>query len=91
MARLIGTGIGTGLAMLAYLLWPTWEGTSAARSSPGSSLPGRIRQRLLRAYTRPEPGRRGPDSAACSWPPGGPGSTRTPRQTGWPASLTTGR
>jgi uncharacterized membrane protein YccC len=30
LARLVGTGIGTALAILAYLLWPTWEGTSAA-------------------------------------------------------------
>ena len=30
IARLIGTGVGTGLAILAYLLWPTWESTSSA-------------------------------------------------------------
>jgi uncharacterized membrane protein YccC len=28
--RLIGTGVGAGLALLAYLLWPTWERTSAS-------------------------------------------------------------
>jgi uncharacterized membrane protein YccC len=28
--RLIGTGVGAGLALLAYVLWPTWERTSAS-------------------------------------------------------------
>ena len=30
LARLVGTGIGTGLALLAYLFWPTWAGSSAS-------------------------------------------------------------
>lgn len=28
--RLIGTGVGAGLALLAYVLWPTWERCSAS-------------------------------------------------------------
>jgi uncharacterized membrane protein YccC len=28
--RLIGTGLGTGLALLAYILWPTWQRTKAS-------------------------------------------------------------
>lgn len=54
LARLIGTGIGTGLAILAYLVWPTWEGTSAAEKFARLFLAqGRYASALLRAYTRP--------------------------------------
>jgi uncharacterized membrane protein YccC len=54
LARLIGTGLGTGLAILAYLLWPTWEGTSAAEKFARLFLAqGRYASGLLRAYTRP--------------------------------------
>jgi uncharacterized membrane protein YccC len=54
LARLIGTGIGTGLAILAYLLWPTWEGTSAAEKFARlSTAQGSYARALLRAYTRP--------------------------------------
>jgi len=28
--RLIGTVVGAGLALAAYVLWPTWERTSAS-------------------------------------------------------------
>ncbi len=28
--RLIGTGVGAALALLAYILWPTWERCSAS-------------------------------------------------------------
>ncbi len=53
--RLIGTGIGTGLAMLAYLLWPTWEGTSAAEKFARlAAAQGNYAAGLLRAYTRPQ-------------------------------------
>ncbi len=53
-ARLIGTGLGTGLAILAYLVWPTWEGTSAAEKFARLFLAqGRYASALLRAYTRP--------------------------------------
>jgi uncharacterized membrane protein YccC len=54
VARLIGTGIGTGLAILAYLLWPTWEGTSAAEKfARVITAQGSYGNALLRAYTRP--------------------------------------
>jgi len=54
IARLIGTGLGTGLAILAYLLWPTWEGTTAAEKFARLiSAQGRYARALLRAYTRP--------------------------------------
>lgn len=52
--RLIGTGIGTGLAILAYLLWPTWAGTSAAEEFAQLYLAqGEMASAELRAYTRP--------------------------------------
>ena len=55
IARLIGTGIGTGLAILAYLLWPTWEGTSAAEKLARLFVTqGACEGAALRAYTRPE-------------------------------------
>ncbi len=54
VARLIGTGIGTGLALIAYLLWPTWEGTSAAEKFARlMTTQGSYASALLRAYTRP--------------------------------------
>jgi uncharacterized membrane protein YccC len=54
LARLTGTGIGTGLAILAYLVWPTWEGTSAPEKFARLFLAqGRYASALLRAYTRP--------------------------------------
>jgi len=55
--RLIGTGIGTGLAILAYLLWPTWAGTSAAAKFAQLYLAqGKYGSAELRAYTRPGSG-----------------------------------
>jgi Fusaric acid resistance protein-like len=63
VARLIGTGIGTGLAILAYLLWPTWEGTSAAEKfARVITAQGNYGRALLRAYTRPG----GPEAARLS-------------------------
>ncbi len=55
IARLAGTGIGTGLALLAYVLWPTWEGTSASEKFARLfGLQGSYAAALLRAYTRPD-------------------------------------
>jgi uncharacterized membrane protein YccC len=52
--RLIGTGVGTGLALLGYVLWPTWEGTSAGEKFARLfALQGRYASAMLRAYTRP--------------------------------------
>jgi uncharacterized membrane protein YccC len=57
LARLIGTAIGTGLAIFAYLLWPTWEGTSAAEKFARLiTTQGSYARALLRAYTRPDGG-----------------------------------
>jgi hypothetical protein len=54
IARLEGTGVGTGLALLAYVLWPTWEGTSASEKFARLfASQGRYASTLLRAYTRP--------------------------------------
>jgi uncharacterized membrane protein YccC len=59
-ARLAGTGIGTALALLAYLVWPTWAGNSAAENF-ASLIETQVSYAagLLRAYTRPG----GPDAA----------------------------
>jgi uncharacterized membrane protein YccC len=54
VARLIGTGLGAGLAIVAYLVWPTWEGTSSAEKFARLFLAqGTYASALLRAYTRP--------------------------------------
>ena len=54
VARLIGTGIGTGLAIIAYLVWPTWEGTSAGEKFARlMTTQSRYASALLRAYGRP--------------------------------------
>jgi uncharacterized membrane protein YccC len=54
IARLIGTGVGTGLAILAYLLWPTWEGTSAAEKLARLfAAQGAYASAELHGYTRP--------------------------------------
>jgi uncharacterized membrane protein YccC len=54
LARLVGTGIGTGLAIVAYLMWPTWEGASAAEKFARLiTEQGSYARALLRAYTRP--------------------------------------
>jgi uncharacterized membrane protein YccC len=54
VARLVGTGVGAVLAIVAYLVWPTWEGTSAAEKFARLFLAqGSYASALLRAYTRP--------------------------------------
>jgi uncharacterized membrane protein YccC len=59
-ARLIGTGIGTALAIVAYLVWPTWEGTSSAEKFARLFLAqGSYASALLRSYARPD----GPEGA----------------------------
>jgi uncharacterized membrane protein YccC len=53
-ARLIGTGVGAGLALIGYLAWPSWEGESAqqklARLFETQAHFGAL---VLRAYVRP--------------------------------------
>jgi uncharacterized membrane protein YccC len=52
--RLIGTGVGTGLALLAYILWPTWERTSASEKFAHLiQAQARFSSMMLRAYSRP--------------------------------------
>jgi uncharacterized membrane protein YccC len=53
-ARLIGTGLGTGLALLAYILWPTWERTKANEKFARLFLAQtRFAALMLSAYSRP--------------------------------------
>lgn len=52
--RLIGTGVGAGLALLAYVLWPTWERTSASEKFARLFLTeSRYAALLLRAWSDP--------------------------------------
>ena len=52
--RLVGTGVGTGLALLAYVLWPTWEGSLANEKFERLfEAQGSYASALLRAYSRP--------------------------------------
>jgi uncharacterized membrane protein YccC len=54
LARLAGTAVGAALALLAYLLWPTWEGSSAnEKFARLFTAQGRYASALLRAYSRP--------------------------------------
>jgi uncharacterized membrane protein YccC len=53
-ARLIGTGVGAGLALIGYLAWPSWEGEPSqqklARLFETQAHFGAL---VLRAYVRP--------------------------------------
>ena len=52
--RLIGTGLGTGLALLAYTLWPTWERTGVSEKFARLfRAQCRFAALLLNAYSRP--------------------------------------
>ena len=52
--RLIGTGLGTALALLAYILWPTWERTTASEKFARLFLAqSRFAALQLTAYSRP--------------------------------------
>jgi uncharacterized membrane protein YccC len=58
--RLIATALGTALALLAFVAWPTWERTTASEKFARLFLAqSRFASLLLRAYTRPD----GPDLA----------------------------
>jgi uncharacterized membrane protein YccC len=53
-ARLIGTGIGAALALIGYLLWPSWEGESAQQKLARLfETQAAFTSRVLRAYVRP--------------------------------------
>jgi uncharacterized membrane protein YccC len=52
--RLIGTGLGTGLALLAYMLWPTWERTGVSQKFARLfRAQCRFAALMLNAYSRP--------------------------------------
>jgi uncharacterized membrane protein YccC len=52
--RLIGTGLGTGLALLAYVLWPTWERTGVSEKFARLfQAQCRFAALMLNAYSRP--------------------------------------
>jgi len=52
--RLAGTAVGSALALLAYLLWPSWESSAANEKFAGLlEAQGRYASALLRAYSRP--------------------------------------
>jgi uncharacterized membrane protein YccC len=54
VARLADTAIGAALALVAYLLWPTWEGTSAQEKlADAVEAQGRYATALLHAYASP--------------------------------------
>ena len=55
LARLSWTGIGVVLAVAGYLLWPTWEGSTASEKFARLlESQGRYAGALLRAYSRPK-------------------------------------
>jgi uncharacterized membrane protein YccC len=57
--RLLGTVIGAALALLAYLLWPTWERTAANEKFARMFLAqSRFTELMLRSYSSPA----GPDA-----------------------------
>jgi Fusaric acid resistance protein-like len=52
--RLIGTALGTGLGLLAYILWPTWERTGVSEKFARLfSAQCRFAALMLTAYSRP--------------------------------------
>jgi uncharacterized membrane protein YccC len=54
VARLIGTGIGAALALIGYLLWPSWEGESAQQKLARLfETQAAFTSLVLRAYVRP--------------------------------------
>jgi uncharacterized membrane protein YccC len=54
LARLAGICVGTALALLAYLLWPTWAvRTAAEKFARLFETQGRYVTALLRGYSRP--------------------------------------
>jgi uncharacterized membrane protein YccC len=54
LARLAGTGVGAALALIGYVVWPTWAGASAnEKFAVLLEDQGRYAAALLRAYSRP--------------------------------------
>ena len=87
-ARLAGTGIGAALALIGYLVWPSWEGESAQQKLARLyETQAHYAALVLRAYVRPGPDQGGPSMAELRGVPRG-GRVRMPRRprTGWPTS-----
>jgi uncharacterized membrane protein YccC len=54
VARLVGTAVGGALALIGYLAWPTWAGSSAQQKLAHLfQAQGRYASLVLRAYVRP--------------------------------------
>jgi uncharacterized membrane protein YccC len=54
LARLAGTGVGAALALIGYVVWPTWAGSSAnEKFAVLLEGQGQYAAGLLRAYSRP--------------------------------------
>jgi uncharacterized membrane protein YccC len=63
-ARLAGTGIGAALALIGYLVWPSWEGESAQQKLARLfEMQAHYAALVLRAYVRPGPDQGGPSMA----------------------------
>jgi uncharacterized membrane protein YccC len=63
-ARLAGTGIGAVLALIGYLVWPSWEGESAQQKLARLyETQAHYAALVLRAYVRPGPDQGGPSLA----------------------------
>jgi uncharacterized membrane protein YccC len=56
LARLAGTGVGAALALIGYVVWPTWAGSSAnEKFAVLLEDQGQYAAALLRAYSRRPP------------------------------------
>jgi uncharacterized membrane protein YccC len=54
LARLAATGVGAAVALIAYVVWPSWEGSSAnVKFAVLLEDQGQYAAALLRAYARP--------------------------------------
>ncbi len=54
LARLVATGVGAAVALIAYVVWPSWEGSSAnVKFAVLLEDQGQYAAALLRAYARP--------------------------------------
>jgi hypothetical protein len=54
LARLAATGLGAAVALIAYVVWPSWEGSSAnVKFAVLLEDQGQYAAALLRAYARP--------------------------------------
>lgn len=86
-ARLVDTAIGAVLAMLAFLVWPTWEGLSAPAKFAGALERHRVYAfTLLRQLAHPREADAAWLRALQSAARGGRAATPRPRRSGCSAS-----